>query len=177
MSMSYVEQSLLPQESIVATTKLHPIIFWKPVRNALCSLLFLWAGHSAAVLGLIDASLAEHSIGAGFGPLIGQALVYMAGLLAFITVAGIIVRLVLYRTTEFAVTNKRVIAKSGFLRRHSLEVNLDKIESVTVNQSFTGRLLGFGTLRVRGTGSTDEFLWGIARVMEFRTQIQQLATT
>jgi uncharacterized membrane protein YdbT with pleckstrin-like domain len=92
-----------------------------------------------------------------------------------VAVAGAIVRVVLYTTTEFAVTNKRVIAKVGFLHRRSLEVNLDKIESVTVNQSLTGRLLGFGTLRVRGTGSTDEFLGGIARVMAFREQIQQLA--
>ena len=175
--MSYIEQSLLPQESIVATTKLHPIIFWKPVRNALCSVLFLWAGKSAALLGLINAALAGHSLGVGLGAQIDQALAYVAGLLAVVAVAGAIVRAVLYTTTEFAVTNKRVIAKSGFLRRHSLEVNLDKVESVTVNQSFTGRLLGFGTLRVRGTGSTDDFLWGIARVMEFRAQIQQLATT
>ena len=175
--MSYIEQSLLPRESIVATTKLHPIIFWKPVRNALLSLLVLWAGHSAALLGLINAALAELSIGVGLGAPIGQALAYVAGLLAVVAVAGAFVRVVLYTTTEFAVTNKRVIAKCGFLRRRSLEVNLDKIESVTVNQSFTGRLLGFGTLRVRGTGSTDEYLWGIARVMEFRTQIQQLATT
>jgi uncharacterized membrane protein YdbT with pleckstrin-like domain len=175
--MSYIEQSLLPQESIVATTKLHPIIFWKPVRNALCSMLFLWAGHSAALLELINAALAEHRIGVGLAAQIGQALVYVAGLLAVVAVASAIMRVVLYTTTEFAVTNKRVIAKFGFLRRHSLEVNLDKVESVTVNQSFTGRLLGFGTLRVRGTGSTDEYLWGIARVVEFRTQIQQLATT
>jgi uncharacterized membrane protein YdbT with pleckstrin-like domain len=175
--MSYVEQSLLSQESIVATTKLHPIIFWKPVRNALCSLLFLWAGHSAAVLGLITASLARYSIGIGLGPLIGQALVTMAGLLAIVAVAGAVARLALYTTTEFAVTNKRVIAKYGSLRRRSLEVNLDKIESVSVHQSFTGRLLGFGTLRVRGTGSTDEVFGGIARALEFRRQIQQLATT
>ena len=175
--MSYIEQSLLPQESIVATTKLHPIIFGKPVRNALCSVLILWAGHSAALLGLINTALAALSIGVGLGAQIGQALAFVAGLLAVVAVAGAIVRVVLYTTTEFAVTNKRVIAKFGFLRRRSLEVNLDKIESVTVNQSFTGRLLGFGTLRVRGTGSTDEFFGGIARVMEFRAQIQQLATT
>jgi uncharacterized membrane protein YdbT with pleckstrin-like domain len=175
--MSYIEQSLLPQESIVATTKLHPIIFRKPVRNALCSVLILWAGHSAALLGLIDAALAEHRIGVGLGAQIGQALAFMAGLLAVVAVAGAIVRVGLYTTTEFAVTNKRVIAKFGFLRRRSLEVNLDKIESVTVSQSLTGRLLGFGTLRVRGTGSTDEVFGSIARVMEFRAQIQQLATT
>src|SRR5438874_737641 len=113
--MSYVEQNLLPQEEIVATTKLHPIMFWKPVRNALCCLLFLWAGHSTAVLGLITAFLAEHSRGSGLGPLIGQALVFLAGLLAFVTVAGAIKRVVLYTTTEFAVTNRRVIAKYGFL--------------------------------------------------------------
>jgi hypothetical protein len=118
--MSYVEQSLLPQESIVATTKLHPIIFWKPVRNALCSLLFLWAGHSAAVLGLITASLAQYSIGIALGPLIGQVLVTMAALLAVVAVAGAVARLALYTTTEFAVTNKRVIAKYGSLRRRSL---------------------------------------------------------
>ena len=81
-----------------------------------------------------------------------------------------------YLTAEFAVTSKRVMVKDGFLRRRSLELNLTKVESVAVNQSLVRQLLGYGTLRVRGTGTTNETFRGITGAMEFRRQLQQIAT-
>jgi membrane protein YdbS with pleckstrin-like domain len=170
--MSYIQQSLLPQESIVATTTLHPIIFWKPLRNAVLTLLVVGFGHWAAV-GLFNDPAASPEAHAFLQTWVVGA---VAGLLALVTVTGALLRLTLYATAEFGVTNKRVMAKVGILRRRSLEINLEKVESVTVNQSLLGRLLGYGTLRVRGTGSTDEILWGIAHAMQFRQHIQQLAT-
>jgi len=56
------------------------------------------------------------------------------------------------RTSEFAVTNKRVLIKTGLVRRHSLETLLSKIESIGVAQSILGRILGFGTIVISGNG-------------------------
>ena len=80
-----------------------------------------------------------------------------------------------YLTSEFAVTNKRIIIKVGFISRRTLELNLSKVESVTVNQSILGRILGYGTIIVIGTGGTKEPFGDIAAPLEFRKQFQQLS--
>lgn len=76
-----------------------------------------------------------------------------------------------YVNSEFAVTNKRVILKTGVISRRSLELNLTKIESVYVNQGMIQRILGYGKITVIGTGGTKEYFSGIANVMEFRKAI------
>lgn len=78
-------------------------------------------------------------------------------------------------TNEFAITNRRVIVKEGLLSRRSLEMGIPKVESVAVNQSILGRILGYGTLHIRGTGGTNEHFHNIANPMEFRKQFQELA--
>jgi len=76
---------------------------------------------------------------------------------------------------EFVVTNKRVIVKIGILSRHTLEMNLNKIESVNVEQSIFGRLFDFGTITVIGTGGTHEAFDNIAHPAEFRKKFQEVA--
>ena len=73
-----------------------------------------------------------------------------------------------YKTTELAVTNKRVIAKFGFISRHTIEMNINKVESIQVTQSVFGRLLDFGTLIIAGTGSQQAPIPGISNPMGFR---------
>jgi uncharacterized membrane protein YdbT with pleckstrin-like domain len=74
-------------------------------------------------------------------------------------------------TTEIAITNRRVIFKWGFIRRHTIEMSLDKVESVDVSQSITGRLLNYGDVTVRGTGSGFQPLRGIDDPLQFRTRL------
>ena len=57
--------------------------------------------------------------------------------------------------TEIGVTDRRVIFKKGFIRRDTIEINMDKVESVEVDQSILARLLDYGYVRVRGTGQGD----------------------
>jgi uncharacterized membrane protein YdbT with pleckstrin-like domain len=78
-----------------------------------------------------------------------------------------------YVTSEFAVTNKRVIMKMGWISRRVLELNLHKIESVNVDQSLLGRLLGYGTITVIGTGGTRETFDRIAHPLAFRKAFQE----
>jgi uncharacterized membrane protein YdbT with pleckstrin-like domain len=65
--------------------------------------------------------------------------------------------------SEFGITNKRLIIKTGILSRRTLELNLSKIESVNVNQSILGRILGYGSIGVIGTGGTKEYFISIKR--------------
>lgn len=76
---------------------------------------------------------------------------------------------------EFVVTNRRVIVKIGIFSRHTLEMNLNKIESVNVEQSIFGRLFDFGTITVIGTGGTHEAFDNIAHPTEFRKKFQEVA--
>lgn len=77
-------------------------------------------------------------------------------------------------TSEFAITNKRLIIKTGLIARRTLEMNLSKIESVNVDQSIMGRILGYGTLRIIGTGGTKEVFRNIKNPLVFRKRFQEL---
>jgi uncharacterized membrane protein YdbT with pleckstrin-like domain len=76
-------------------------------------------------------------------------------------------------SSEFVVTNKRVLVKTGFVRRHSTEILLRQVEGITVDQGILGRMLGFGTIVVEGTGSDRTPYKGIASPMEFRLAVQE----
>ncbi|URQ08871.1 hypothetical protein BRM13312_00044 [Salmonella phage BRM 13312] len=77
-------------------------------------------------------------------------------------------------TTEFAVTNKRVIVKRGFIRRDADELRLGKVETIKVDQSITGRIFRFSTISVIGTGGTRLLATGCAKGNEFRQKIYEL---
>lgn len=83
--------------------------------------------------------------------------------LAFLLVAWI-----RYKTTELAVTNKRVIAKSGFISRHTVEININKVDGIQVMQSIPGRLFNFGSLIISGTGAQQAPIPGISNPLDFR---------
>jgi uncharacterized membrane protein YdbT with pleckstrin-like domain len=74
-------------------------------------------------------------------------------------------------TTELAVTDHRVIYKRGLLARHTIEMNRDKVESVDVDQSLLGRIFGYGTIVVRGTGGSLEPIRNIGDPLTFRSHI------
>ena len=81
--------------------------------------------------------------------------------------------LIAYLTDEFAVTNQRVIAKAGVISRRTIEMNLDKIESVNVKQTILGRILGYGNVTVIGTGGTSEPVTFISKPLDFRKAFQE----
>jgi uncharacterized membrane protein YdbT with pleckstrin-like domain len=73
-----------------------------------------------------------------------------------------------YKTTELAITNKRVIAKSGFVSRHTIELNINRVESLQVSQSLLGRMFNFGTLIISGGGNPQAPITGISNPLAFR---------
>lgn len=77
---------------------------------------------------------------------------------------------------EFVITNKRIICKTGLFSRRTLEMNLNKIESVNVDQGIMGRMLGYGTITIIGTGGTRESFPDIAQPVEFRKRFQEVSS-
>jgi uncharacterized membrane protein YdbT with pleckstrin-like domain len=73
-----------------------------------------------------------------------------------------------YKTTELAITTKRVIVKFGFIRRRTVEININKVESIQVDQEILGRMFDFGTLVIAGAGDPQAPIAGISAPMEFR---------
>lgn len=147
--MSYVEGSLVPGERIVYRAHLH----WNTFLVA--GLIFILFAAGALILASYDPTKQ------------GVALViFLVGLLPLI---GAYLR---YRCSEFAVTDKRVLIKTGVIRRQTMETLLNKVENISVQQSLLGRLLNFGTIQVTGTGSTKETFANIGAPLEFRRQVQ-----
>ena len=77
------------------------------------------------------------------------------------------------RSTELAITNKRVIAKFGFIRRSTIEINLSKVESIQVDQSLLGRMFNFGTVIIAGAGSPVAPIANVADPIEFRKKFME----
>lgn len=77
---------------------------------------------------------------------------------------------------EFVITNKRIICKTGLFSHKTLEMNLNKIESVNVDQSIFGRMFGYGTITIIGTGGTRESFPNIGNAVEFRKKFQEVSS-
>lgn len=76
-------------------------------------------------------------------------------------------------TDEFVVTNRRIIVKKGLILRYTLEMNISRVESVNVRQSILGRLLGYGSITIIGTGGTRESFHEISNPLQFRKSFME----
>ncbi len=154
--MRYVTRVLQPGETIVHDAGLHWVIFTRAIIAAIICLILVVSAMYAAGNQIQYLSLALWIAAAIFG------------LFALSTAIGALIR---RASTEFAVTDYRVIYKTGLLGRHTLEMNRSKVESVDVDQSIPGRLLNYGTVVVRGTGGSLEPIRYIADPLRFRSYI------
>jgi uncharacterized membrane protein YdbT with pleckstrin-like domain len=150
--MSYLSRVLQPGEVVIHETRLHLIIFLAAA---------LW--FIAALVLLIAAFSTE-----GDWRIAGEAL---AAFCALFGLGSGIPALIRRASTELAVTDRRVIYKSGVFSRHTLEMNRSKVESVDVDQSILGRVFGYGTITVRGTGGSLEPIRRISDPLTFRSHI------
>jgi len=149
--MGYIEQNLMPGELISYHTRLHWIVFVSPIFLIVFGFVFSLSLHSHAL-----------------------TVFAIVGLILFFS--GILLgaaRFIAYKSSEFAVTNKRVLIKIGFIQRHSLELLLQKVEGIGVDQNISGRIFGYGTIIVTGTGGTKEAFKDIENPLEFRKKVQQ----
>ena len=149
--MSYLREVLQPGETVRFHTNVHWFVYLKAIAAFLIALvLLMW-------FALSDPSSPVLLVVALVFALIGAVLFVPAWLRRL--------------GTEVAVTDRRVIYKTGLIRRRSIEINMDKVESVDVDQSILGRLFGYGSITIHGTGESIEPLWGIAHPIEFRNHV------
>jgi uncharacterized membrane protein YdbT with pleckstrin-like domain len=151
--MKYVERVLQPGETLVYLTSLHWLVYGRAI-----VLLLLAIG---AAIGSVYASSQTVTV----------ALEAIAAFFAIAATISGLHQLIRRATTELAITDRRVIYKTGVLQRHTLEINRSKIETVAVDQSLFGRLLRYGTVIVRGTGGSFEPIAFIGEPLAFRSQI------
>ncbi len=149
--MGYLEKTLQPGEKIVYQTRVHWIIY-------LPSFLLILLGVALMVSERLQGQ--------------AQGFIFMLGGLVFIV--GVVLLLgawIRWISTEMAITNRRVIAKFGFIRRKTYEIDRTKVESVNIDQSIMGRIFGYGTVTVTGTGSSSAPVKDVDSPLEFRNKL------
>jgi uncharacterized membrane protein YdbT with pleckstrin-like domain len=161
--MSYIEKDLIPGEQILYKTRLHSIVLVRPILEAL--ILCVMGGFS--IWGARNEQVSS--------PPLYKFLAIVAILLFLAALSRLLYGFVKRNATEMAVTNRRVLIKWGIASRRTLELLLAKVESISVEESFWGRVFGYGTVIIRGTGGTPEPIVMVSRPGEFRRQVQQQA--
>jgi uncharacterized membrane protein YdbT with pleckstrin-like domain len=166
--MGYVDENLMPGETVVARANLH----W----GMLVGPTFVTGLVGLAMIPflLVLAAPVEDQYAKSMIPFTLLCCLVPYLLFAAAVIGSAIAK---YLTTEFAVTDVRIIAKSGVLRRNSLELHLRKLESIDVSQPLMGRIFGYGTIVASGTGGTHQPFPNIADPMGLRNRInRQIAT-
>ncbi|MEO0399246.1 MAG: PH domain-containing protein [Pseudomonadota bacterium] len=141
--MSYLKKALSADERVIHAAKLHWIVFAGPA--FLVVLGFLFGGAS-------------------------QGLSLLLSVLGVISFVGVFIE---RSTTDLAVTNKKVLAKTGLIARKTVEQRLGKIDSVQVQQDVLGRILNFGSVTVTGSGFVATPIKNVADPMTFRRAVEQ----
>jgi uncharacterized membrane protein YdbT with pleckstrin-like domain len=150
--VGYVERHLLPGERVLYKTRLHWVLFAKPV-------LVVLAG---AILAVLLRQVQDP-----------PWLWMIGGALALVGLIWSFVHYVEVMTSEFAVTTSRLIFKVGLISRYTTELLLSKVESIGVQQGLVGRVLSYGDLTVTGTGGAREVFRRVRDPIGFRNHVQQ----
>jgi uncharacterized membrane protein YdbT with pleckstrin-like domain len=151
--MAYYTKVLQPDERVLVVGRLH----WSIYTHAVLILaLAIAVAVGAFWVPDVNGQRAAWALAAGLG---------VVGLLALLRAA------IRRHATEIVVTDRRVIFKRGILSRYTVEMNVSKIETVDVDQGLGGRLLGYGTVLIRGTGSGIEPLRRIGDPLAIRNAI------
>ena len=143
--MAYIDNNLMSGEEITYRAKLHWIVFLWTIIWFVVATAIVTGGGVAAIGGIF-------------------------GLLGIVTGVSAAIN---YSTSEFGITNKRVMVKIGFIRRNSIEVLLTKVEGIQVEQGIVARILGYGSIIIGGTGGTKDPFHKIAAPLEFRRKAQE----
>src|SRR5260221_11672073 len=140
----YIDEILQPGEKVLYSTNAHWMFYLPAVAAWVVALVLLILSRSTTTEGVVLLCLSASAV-------VALAALYWSAKAWF------------HRsTTETDVTNLRVVHKSGFIKRRTFEMSLDKVESVDVNQSIVGRIMGYGDVTVRGVVEGAETIMTIA---------------
>lgn len=143
--MSYLNKTLLPDEKIICRSRPHWIVVFR----------------SWTILLLIAAFLLIK----------GRSTLFV---ISFFSLLGLVIclsRLIVYFFSEFGITNKRVVIKLGFIGRVAFENSLDQIEEMAINQSIMGRILDYGSIRIRSVSGANELFSAVRHPFRFRYKV------
>jgi hypothetical protein len=191
--MLYVQQSLGPGEEILIGARFHWMYTFQAVMWVVFGLAMgIAVGYAAiwwAVADQIRAmypGLPSHLFSQAWGDIVGlnggylKLLWSLNPVIRFSILALFLIGLYLFAhmmiikaTTEIAVTTERMIYKRGLIARHVGELDIDRIEGVSVYQGVFGRILGYGSVMIRGMGVGEVLLPPIEAPIEFRKAIQE----
>lgn len=157
--MGYVKDNLMNNEEIIHMAKVNWFIYMPGL-----ILLLLSFGSLALALNINEKEYEG----------ISMISIFMF-LVFFIAALVSLLKAFIYKiSTELAVTTKRVIAKTGLIKRETLELNHSKVESFNIDQSILGRIFNFGSIIVRGTGGGKTPIPNIDDPMTFRKEAMQI---
>lgn len=157
--MSYINTALQPGETLSYSTTLHWIVYLKAAPALMLAL---------AAFALADLHAEQLVPGA---EAIRPGLFVASAILTTIAFGHFGVTMAKRRSTELAITSRRLIWKSGLFSRHSIAWPLDRIESIDLEQSLAGRIFNYGTIVLRGTGGNTAAIDTIARPAPFAGMI------
>jgi uncharacterized membrane protein YdbT with pleckstrin-like domain len=165
--MSYAEKSLVPGETLLYQTRHHWMVLLGPL---LISVVL--AGLGVGCLAELVAAKEGRGMLVGVSETGVHATQIAGVLLIVVAIAILAFGLAKRNATEMAVTNKRVLIKTGMGNRRTLDLMLSRVESIAVEETFWGRMMGYGSVVVRGTGGTPESFVMISHPQEFRRSVQ-----
>jgi len=154
--MSYIDDNLMPEENVIYRANLHWIIFVLPI---IVFILFFLPGAANLAVAITNPEL--------------QGMALFGGIMMLIGILPLVFTYITRVTSEFGLTNKRILVKVGFIRRKSIEVLLTKVEGIQVEQGIIGRMLGFGSIVITGTGGAKSPFRKISAPLEFRKSVQE----
>lgn len=154
--MSFVDQNLISGETVLYKTKLH----WSTL---------VWPS------GIITLPIGFICLLSFIGGIANREPAIIVVGVFFLLLDAVLFHLMYAArsASEFAITNKRVVIKLGIVFRTSSAMFFDKIESIGVKQGLFGRIMGYGTVIVKGTSGTLEGFNSVPSPLEFRRQVQQ----
>ncbi|OIZ95792.1 hypothetical protein A1D18_01280 [Candidatus Rickettsiella isopodorum] len=143
--MNYINKTLLPDEKVIYCSHPHWIIIFR------------------SLMGLI--------LIAGFLMIGGWLTLLLISLFSLLGLATCLSGLIVYYSSEFGITDKRVIMKSGLITRYAYENSLDRIEGIEISQSIMGRIFDYGSIRIRGVSGTNELFSAVCHPFRFRYKV------
>src|SRR5215213_7869061 len=149
----YIDDILQPDEKVLYSTNAHWIFYLPAIAAWIVAVVLLVLSRATVTESIVLLCLSA------------SVVVALAAL--YWTVKGWFHRF----TTETDVTNLRVVHKTGFIKRRTFEMALDKVESVDVNQTILGRILNYGDVTINGVGEGRETIRTIASPLAFRSSI------
>jgi len=147
--MSFIEKNLSANEKIIYSAELHWYIYVRGI-------LFL----AVAIIVAVFASGKNYST-AGY---------IFAGIIGVLAITYLVNAFSIVKSTEFVVTNKRVMVKTGIVNRKLIELQLNRSEGMTIEQGILGRIFNFGTIRITSGGVVETF-FGVADPYEFKKHV------